>query len=386
MAHQAKILITGGHLTPALAFIDHIQALRANFSIVFLGRLLTREFDEQPSQEKFEVEKRSVPFVSFKAPKLSGQSVWQLPITAISVLKATVQAAKLIRSEKPDVIVSFGSYLAVPAALAAWLLNIPVITHEQTRTAGFSNQLISRLARTVAISHPESKKFFPKHKTVVTGNLLRKQLSDQATKPSWFTSQASAAILYITGGSQGSEVINSTVCQVLPRILRDWRVIHQCGASSKYHRYRDELLSARSQLQRSYQDRYFVQEWLTESELAWVYQNTALAISRAGANTTQELALHRIPAILIPLANSHRNEQEENAKMLAKTGGAIIIRQNEFTPEKLLEELKKLGSKYKASSKKLGSIHFRTDAPQKLLKIVEKYLPAHAQTQKKNSK
>lgn len=377
---MAKILITGGHLTPALAFIDHLRAQQSPAEIVFVGRLLARESDEQPSQEKFEVEKRSVTFIPFQAPKLGGQSLWQLPLTVLSVLKTTFQALQLVRSEKPDVVVSFGSYLAVPTALAAWLLNIPVITHEQTRAAGFSNQLISRVARTVAISYPESKAYFPKHKTVVTGNLLRKQLSERSVKPDWFTSKATAPILYITGGSQGSEVINTTVCQVLSQILKDWRVIHQCGASSKFHRYRDELLSARSQLQRSYQERYFIKEWLTESELAWVYQNAAMAISRSGANTTQELALHRIPAILIPLAHSHHNEQEENAKLLAKTGGAVVIRQNEFTPEKLLKELKRMSAKYKACSKKLEAVRFRTDAPDKLYKIVSKYLPKDAQT------
>jgi len=379
---MAKILITGGHLTPALALIDHVQTVAPETELAFVGRLLNREKDQQPSQEKYEVERRSIRFIAFTAPKFQLQPFWQVPLRVLRFARAVIRAIRILREEKPDVCVFFGSYMAVPVAVAAWILTIPSITHEQTRAAGIANQFISRMSKSVALSFPESAKYFPPAKTHLTGNLLRKQLGVTAEKPEWFTTSASLPMLYITGGSQGSEVINSTVCQILNRILRDWIVVHQCGASSTHHRYRDELLSTRSTLQRSYQERYFVREWLTESELGWVYQHAALAISRAGANTTQELAQHQIPAILIPLPFSNHNEQEENAKPLAECGGAIVIRQHDLTPERLFIELKKLGSKYKACKRKLAQVKYPDDAAANVFSLIIPFLPNHATPKK----
>jgi len=379
---MAKILITGGHLTPALALIDHIHSSAPQVDVVFVGRLLNRETDEQPSQEKYEIERRTIRFIAFDAPKFQLQPFWQIPLRLVKFSRAVMHALSILREEKPDVCVFFGSYVAVPVAVAAWILNIPSITHEQTRAAGIANQFISRLSKAIAISFPESSKYFPPAKTHLTGNLLRKQLTSAARKPEWFSTSSSLPILYITGGSQGSEVINSTVCQILNRILRDWIVVHQCGASSTHHRYRDELLSTRSTLQRSYQDRYFIREWLTESELGWVYQHTALAISRAGANTTQELAQHQIPAILIPLPFSNHNEQEENTKPLVECGGAIVIRQHDLTPERLLAELKKLGAKYKACKRKLAQVKYPDDAAEKVYSLIVPFLPIHETPEK----
>lgn len=374
---MAKIAITGGHLTPAIALIEYVRSLEDAPELVFIGRLVARESDQQPSQEKFEMQERGVAFVPFSAPKLDNLSILTMPMKAVRILRAVLRAIQILRREKPDLIVSFGSYLAVPIALAGWMMNIPVITHEQTRTAGLANQFISRFAKLVAISWEESRRFFPKSKARLTGNLLRKTLQSPPKQPTWFTSTASLPMLYVTGGSQGSEVINTTICQVLNRLLRDWIVIHQCGASSNHHRYRDELMSVRSQLPRSYQERYFVREWLTESELAWVYSHTTIALSRAGANTTQELAQHRIPALLIPLPFSSHNEQDENAKVLAATGGAVIIKQHDLDPEVLMSELKKLKNRHKAARRKLESIKFPENAAEVFYNLIIPYLPKH---------
>jgi UDP-N-acetylglucosamine--N-acetylmuramyl-(pentapeptide) pyrophosphoryl-undecaprenol N-acetylglucosamine transferase len=348
-----RILVSGGHLTPALAFIDYVQQDHQDDEVVFVGREFSRESDKQVSRERVEVEARNVQFIAFSAQK-SAQSLattlLKMPRLAGSVLKAIA----IVSKQKPDVFLSFGGYVAVPLAVACWLQQIPVVTHEQTRAVGVSNQFIGRIAKKIAISFPDSKQFFPSHKTVVTGNLLRKQLTKRLLqKPDWLESSSDLPMLYITGGSQGSEVINTTISQMLPRLLKEWQVIHQCGADSNQRSYQTELKRRKQQLTKPQQARYWIREWLTEPELAWIYKHATAVVSRSGANTTQELAFHCVPSVLIPLPFSHFQEQQLNAEALAKTGGAIIIQQKQLTVDTLLEALDQLKSKNNACRRKL---------------------------------
>lgn len=372
-----KILISGGHLTPALAFIDYLQTYQKNVEIVFVGREYSRESDRQPSREKQEITARNIEFIPLLAAKLADRSPITLLKQSSRFAASLTGTISIIVKHKPDIFVSFGGYLAVPVALACWVQRIPVITHEQTRSVGISNQIISRLAKKVAISYPESAAYLPDHKTVVTGNLIRKQLlKKNPVKPSWLTSATGLPILYITGGSQGSEVINTTISQVLSRILRDWVVIHQCGTASQTRSYATELQKKKRQLSKTQQSRYYIHEWVNETELAWIYKNASVVVSRAGANTTQELIYNKIPSVLIPLPFSHYQEQQKNAEALAATGGAIIIPQKHLTPETLLEAIASLRAKNQACRRKLSELDIPQHADKNLFKLVTEIVPA----------
>lgn len=365
------ILISGGHLTPALAFIDYIQTKHPEVNIVFVGRKYTREKEKQISREKEEVSARSIKFIELSAAKLSASNPFAIIQIAIRFISSIFHTLTIIKNAKPNVFVSFGGYIAVPIAIASWIHRVPLITHEQTRSVGISNQLIGRLANKVAVSHPESQQYFPKHKVTVTGNLIRKQLlKKSAPKPSWYSTDSTLPLLYITGGSQGSEVINATVSQSLTRILRDWIVIHQCGAASQTRSYLRELERRKSQLNRAQKNRYFIKEWITEQELAWIYKHAKAAISRAGANTTQELTYYKLPAVLIPLPFSHFQEQQKNAEALAQTGGTFIIAQKNLSPDSLLETLEILRTKNQACRRKLAELVAPADADKKLYDLV----------------
>lgn len=372
------VLLSGGHLTPALAFIDYLKTTHPAVQIVFIGREFSRDRDKQPSREREEVELRGVSFYALTAPKLQTAVGLAALKHVTGFISAVLSTLKVIAQKKPDVFVSFGGYLALPIAVACWLQRIPVITHEQTRAVGLSNQIIGKLAKRIAVSHQESVKFFDASKTVITGNLIRKQLLQKnPEKPAWFTGNSELPLLYITGGSQGSEVINSTISQMLPRILRDWQVIHQCGTASTLRSYKVELEQKRHQLSKAHQARYFIQEWITEQELAWIYKNATAVISRAGANTTQELTVHALPAVLIPLPFSRNQEQDLNAEALAATGGAIIIYQKQLTPEKLQEALEVLRSRNNACRKKLRTLELKQNADEALFKVVAEVVPAY---------
>ena len=335
-----KIALVGGHLTPALALIDYCQANHPEDELVFFGRLFARTSSKQPAHERDEVFKRQVAFIPFNSGKIYNQPLLPLLKNLILLLVSLPKALVLLIKHRPDVLVSFGSYLAVPMALAAWLLRIPVVTHEQTQTTGLANKIIALFAQTVAVSHKNSLVHFPKKKTFLTGPLIRDQvMAEQQLIPSWINPKNQKPIIYITGGSQGSEIINCTVAQALLQLTQKWFVIHQCGSKSDQRDYYKELINASKKLSSGQKAQYVVFEWLSEKELAWIFKNASLVVARAGANTTVELSFHAVPSVLIPLPFSNNHEQLKNAQSLAQAGGAVILEQKNLNAKKLIETI-----------------------------------------------
>ena len=366
-----KILTTGGHLTPSLAFIDFVTS-QATTEFVFLGRNFSQIENRQRSQESAAVAERKIKFIQFQSGKLAFHSPLQLLTQIWLVALGLVRAIQILAAEHPDVVVLFGGYLAVPVAIASWIRGIPVITHEQTAVAGLSNQIIGMFSKKIAISYRSSQASFPQKKTVVTGNLLRPKLAEKnPVTPAWFTPAANHPVLYVTGGNQGSQVINTAMAQILPQLTRDWSVIHQCGSPTKKTNYRLELSSSLTQLSHAAQSRYFIREWITETELAWLYNHASVVISRAGANTVFELQNFGVPAILIPLPFSHKQEQLKNAELAAKSGGYIVVTQNHLTPDTLLAALKLLTTNLAARRKKTLQQNIDAQGTSKLWKLVK---------------
>lgn len=367
-----KILITGGHLTPALAVMDHALSQAKPPSIVFVGREFARVKDKQPSHERLEVEQRNVRFIPIHTGKFQGSHFVAKFLSLLRFFPAFFSATKILINEKPDVILSFGSYVAVPIAIAGWILRIPVVTHEQTRVAGISNKIISQFSQKVLLSYKESKQYFSSSKTQVTGNPMRSSLlKTSPTKPEWFTTTSNKPIVYVTGGSQGSEILNTTMQRALPRLVREWTVIHQCGVRSKARNYLHELETVKNTLPARSRNRYIVREWLSEEELSWVYANAQVCIARSGANTVQEIGVHRIPSIFVPLPFSHHNEQLENARTLADVHGALIIPQKDLTETTLLTALSTIKANYASMKSELKKIAYPKEPAQRIYSILK---------------
>jgi len=365
-----KILIPGGHLTPALAFIDYLKTSHPHDEVVFCGRLFSQDILKQKSQEKTEVTRRNVPFVFFQAPRWDHSSLSTKIKYPFYLILAVFQALRLLWHHKPSIVLSFGGYLAVPIAVAAYLLRVPVVTHEQTRTVGVATRLIGRFAKKIALTYPETAFDLPDSKTVVTGNPLRLGLFTPQPRPAWLASDLKLPLIYITGGNQGSEVINIMVQQGLRSLLKEWVVIHQCGNPTQKRKYKHELEQAKRKLPANLQNNYLVREWLTEEELGWLYQHASGVVSRAGANTVLELAAHHLPSILIPLPFAHGDEQVLNAKYLSDQGGAILIPQKDLTFTSLLAALTRITKYQRSMSLKLKNLVVPTDAAAKLYQVL----------------
>lgn len=332
------ILVSGGHLTPALATIEYFQKNYPDYRLVFVGREFSQEKEEQLAKEREACEDVGIPFYSIQAAKFHRAVWWRNILELPRLLPSFWQAYQLIRQENVTLFLSFGGYLAVPVAVMAKLLRRKIVTHEQTRSSGLANELIAWLADKVALSFPESAEYFPKKKTVLTGNPIRAKLLRQYKRPPAWLPAKIKPILYVTGGSQGSQVINNAVGQILPELTEKFTVIHQCGRSPN-QRYLRALEEKMVELPENLQAHYWPREWIDEQEVSWIIQHAALAVSRSGANTTLEMTIHALPAIFIPLPFAHNNEQWKNAQEMVQAGAAVLLEQKDLTPDTLLQQI-----------------------------------------------
>jgi len=215
----------------------------------------------------------------------------------------------------------------LPVAYSAWLMKIPVATHEQTTVSGTANKLIAQIAQKVFVTFESSLQYYPKKKAVLTGLPIREELLK--SKKKLFTNKKKT--IYITGGKQGSHYINEEVFKILPELLKRFIVIHQTGSSSLY--------SDIKEAQRFKAKNYLAKEYFFEDEIGSIFNSADFVISRSGAHTVYELLILKKPAILIPIPWSSHNEQLQNAKMLEGLGLAKILTQDDLQKGKLLETI-----------------------------------------------
>ncbi|KUK79186.1 MAG: UDP-N-acetylglucosamine--N-acetylmuramyl-(pentapeptide) pyrophosphoryl-undecaprenol N-acetylglucosamine transferase [Microgenomates bacterium 39_7] len=341
---QMKIMIPGGHLTPALGLIDWIKEKYPDVELVFVGRKYSQQKLKQPALEFNEISKRHLEFISFEGVK-SSRSLLLMPLKLLKLILSVRKALSIVDVHKPDVLMSFGGYMAIPLAIASKIRGVPILTHEGTSVVGRANKILFRLADGVVYSYPKFYNFdlsTLKKPSLRTGTPLRTKiiLPNSSDQPIWIKKPIGddQRILLVLGGSQGSLTINKLIQDSIQELVKDWIVVHQCGRPNKFYNYREELIQRSSELKVS-ADRYYVREWIEEEELAWLYKVATLAVSRSGANTLEELRYYQIPSILIPLPHSYYQEQEMNANFMAEHGAAIILLQNEATPENLLSQL-----------------------------------------------
>jgi len=367
-----KILISGGHLTPALALIDFISEKYKKDEVVFVGRIYSQDDLKQLAQEKNEIEKRDIKFIHLNATKtVKKKPTHHKLLFPFLLIRSIFSALTIFIQEKPDVFVSFGGYLTIPLSIAAKLTDTKILTHEQTHAAGFANQFVAKLADEVAISYPSSQAYFPQTKTHLTGNPIRSELlNSKSTQPKWISQKSLQPILLITGGSQGAEVINNTIGLSLLELTQKWTVIHLCGSSNLKSDYKQQLEEIKRKLPSKQQQHYFVKEWASGAEMSWIYDRTHIAISRAGANTVMELTIKNIPTIFIPLPNSHHDEQLKNAQELSNQQAAFLLTQDKLSSQTLIEQVEQLEKNYEKILKNLQSIKRSTDAVDKIYQLL----------------
>jgi len=330
-----RLVFTGGHHNSSLALAQHMRE-SYDAQVLWIGHYHTSLKDSKPSAEYKEVTTAGIQFKSLTAGKVYKTTdirQWlRLPF-------GFFQALYYLLRWRPDMIVSFGGYLAVPVVLAGVILAIPSVTHEQTVVSGLANRFIARLAKKIFVTWPSSLEHFPKEKVEVVGLPLRKEIFKNNNAFGHLDNGRKT--IYITAGKQGSHVINQAVQQVLPSLLESYNVIHQCGSTSEFNDFAT-LTKERESLPDSLKSRYELREYVFQDEIGSAFGQADIVIARAGAHTVYELAALKKTALLIPIPWVSHNEQYKNAQILEQAGTAKILPQSELTGESLLASIKEM--------------------------------------------
>jgi len=258
----------------------------------------------------------------------------------------------------PDVVFGKGGYSSFPALFSARILQIPVIIHESDSVPGLVNKWAGKWAKKVAISFPESARFFDARKVVLSGNPVRAGVVGGNLNEALehFNLEENVPTILIMGGSQGSEKINETILSIISQAILKYQIIHQAGAKN----FNDISSRAGVILESdALKHRYHPVPFLNEGDLKNASKAASLVVSRASAGAIFEIAAWGLPSVLIPISNSAQNHQRENAYNYAKTGACEVLEENNLSPNVLFSQIAKILNNSEITKKmKLGAASF----------------------------
>lgn len=317
-----KLLImaggTGGHVFPALAVANYMQA--RGFEVTWLGTPHRMEAKLVPAH--------GIQLDTIQIDGIRGKGALSILLAPWRLVQSTWQALQIIKQRNPDVVLGMGGFASGPGGVATWLLHKPLIIHEQNAVAGLTNKILSRFAKTVCESFPDT--FSLPHKLHYTGNPVRESIVEIMAPEQRYKDRTGPLRLLILGGSLGAKALNETLPQALAQLPVEQRpeIWHQCG---------EQHAQATADVYKS----LGVEVKLTPfiQDMAQAYSWADYVVSRAGALTVTELIAAGLPALLIPFPQAVDDHQTKNAQMLVKAGAADLIQQKDLTVETLKDLL-----------------------------------------------
>ena len=357
-----KVLLTGGHAaTTAISVIEELirRYGRQGVDISWIGARFALEGKRIDG-----LELKVFPGIGVKSYLLNAGRLQRkfTRYTITSLLKLPIgfiQAVYYILKIKPEITLSFGGFAAFPVVFVSWLFRIPVLIHEQTTSVGLANKLSTFFAKEILLARAESTIHFGSKKTEVVGNPVMTQISEVGVKEKI----GSPPVIFVMGGSRGSERINDALFSILPKLLEKCQVIHITGEAD-FKRFE----SVKNKNYRCF-------PFVSPMEIDNLYRESDIVISRSGANTVSELMIIKRPAILIPIPWSHLNEQEENAKFAKDFGVGRILKQDDLSGNRLLEEIEQIIKDWEKIISSVKSKHSSdVSASSKVVNVLAKYL------------
>jgi len=319
---------TGGHLYPAIAIAVRLQQLHPDCEIHFVGTSRG-------------IESRVVPELNFPLHLISVRGLVRSftlknVLVPFMLMWSVLQCAVLLLKIRPVAVIGTGGYVSGPVLFVAGFLRFPTIIQEQNSYPGATTRLLSMFVTRVHLSFEESKKYFKnKKKLVVSGNPVRQfDLSmDKSKAREKLGLSPDRPTLLVTGGSQGAHAINEALLGCLDQLMAETslQLIWSTGKGDVEHVQK---------ITKSFGARIFAAAFISNMEEA--YAAADLAMARAGALSLAEITLCGLPSVLIPYPFAAANHQQTNAESLRQSGAAVVIRQDELTPELLLAALKEL--------------------------------------------
>ena len=305
---------TGGHVFPGLAVAKKLQL--QGWEIRWLGTADRMEAELVPKHGI------DIDFIQVKG--LRGQGLVRLIKAPFQIINAIIQAKAHMKAWQPDVVLGMGGYVSGPGGIAAWLLGIPVVLHEQNAVAGLTNQWLAKIAKKVFQAFPGA---FPNAQVV--GNPVREDVVALAEPSVRFAERNGPIRVLVMGGSQGARILNQTMPKVMAKLGNDYQVRHQAGKNSAV------------EVSKAYQDQRVTQAEIVEfiDDVAAAYAWADLLVCRSGALTVSEVSAAGVGAIFIPFMHKDR-QQALNADHLVECGAAKMIEQPDLTVEKLVKEIR----------------------------------------------
>lgn len=321
---MTKIVLTGGgtagHVIGNLAIMPGLQ--ERGYELIYIG--------SHQGIERDLISKEGIPYYGISSGKLRRYKSFKNVTDAFRVTKGLLDALRVLRKEKPDLIFSKGGFVTVPVAIAAALLRIPFIGHESDITPGLANRVAARYATKMLVTFPETKTAFG-DKGLVVGSPVRQELflGDADAAYDFLQFAPGRPVLLVMGGSLGAGFLNETVWANLDRLLIDFQVVHLVGKGNI-----NSKLGQRS----GYRQIEYI-----GSEMKDVLALADFIVSRAGSNSIFEFLALKKPNLLIPLdLDQSRGDQIENAKSFSKAGYSLMLREGDFTTESFFDGLEEL--------------------------------------------
>ena len=319
---------TGGHVFPAIAIANAFRDRHPDANILFIGAQGKMEMVRVPEAGYRIIGlwitgiKRSLSISNLAFPFKLIHSYWK--------------ARRIVKEFRPQVAVGTGGYASGPMMMAATRYKIPTVLQEQNSYAGLTNRQLAGKAQRICVAYAGMERYFPKDKVQLTGNPVRKDIINLASKHdtalNHFGFTSSGRTLLVLGGSGGARTINESLLAGLDQLIAsNVQLIWQTG-KIYYESVKAQIANKDLRSVRLY-------DFLKEMDLA--YAVATVVVSRAGALSISELCLAKKPALLVPSPNVAEDHQTKNALALVKENAAILI-QDHHAKEKLVTEAIKL--------------------------------------------
>ena len=370
---------TGGHIFPGLAVADELKA--QGWKIHWLGTADRMEAKIVPEHGY------DISFINISG--LRHKSLLAMLVLPFKLLQSFIQALRVLKKVKPDVVLGMGGYASAPGGLAAWLSKIPLIVHEQNAAAGLSNRLLARFANKVCCAFPDA--FVSGVDVEVVGNPLRASIGQQILSVDNNTiikaehetahdaehqaeKQTLSKNILVVGGSLGAQVLNEVMPSSFASLVsadERFAIWHQTGESKKEKviaSYAEHGLAT---------DKIKVTEFI--KDMAAAYQWADIVICRAGALTVSELAMAATPAIFVPLPHAVDDHQTKNALYLVKRDAAKLLPQAQLNKDNITALINGLFKEPEILAKmaKAALAAANSDASQKVARLCQQLSPAN---------
>ena len=350
--------ITGGHFYPAISFA---RAYLENHPDVHIDVLLPKKETAFPLDSY----KNLFQFhhISIQAfPRSLSMSMLLYPWL---FLQAFVKTFSFIKKKRPFAVVSFGSYGSIPAVIAAWLMRIPVVVHEQNRIFGWANLASSFFAKVVAISFPETLGFAPRHKITCTGYPIRQEILNAVKQEAFDGKSYNPFRILVLGGSQGSRAINQLIFDFIsclnPAEKARITILHVTGQKD---------FKMVSEQCRVFNLEY--QAFPFHDDIKQLFSIAHFVIARAGAGTIFEMAAFGLPGFFIPYPYAY-SHQFKNAQYVASLGGAWVESEETVTGVKIKETIWRVlddAELYQSMASKVRKLH-QVNADKNIVGLVD---------------